>query len=218
MIVDERTYTARHGCLPAYLDALRDLALPAMKRLGHDCGGVFTTESGMLDQVVHYWRWESAGRRQDGFQALGADSAFAEYRKAAAGLLLRQESRLLDAVTALCTPFARAGGGGARAIVDARTYTVTTGSVPAYIEGFRAFGLPVMERHGWPLLAYCTATGGALHQIVHLWAWDSHAQRETILGATLSDPAFRAYQALGAHRMIAQENRILVPVAFSPFR
>ncbi|MBM3560952.1 MAG: NIPSNAP family protein, partial [Alphaproteobacteria bacterium] len=49
----------------------------------------------MLNQVVHYWRWSDTGRRQEGFRALGADKEFAEYRKATAGLLLRQESRIL---------------------------------------------------------------------------------------------------------------------------
>ncbi|MGE0253026.1 MAG: NIPSNAP family protein [Alphaproteobacteria bacterium] len=218
MIVDERTYTARHGQMPAYLDALRDLALPAMKRLGHDCGGVFTTESGMLNQVVHYWRWPDAGRRQEGFRALGADREFGEYRKAAAGLLLRQESRIVDAVAELGTPFARDGGAGDLAVVDARTYTLAIGSVPAYVRIFRTFGLPIMQARGWPLLAYCASTNGTLHQIVHLWYWPSHAARERIVAETLADPEFRAYQALNTGRMIAQENRFLVPTPFSPFR
>ena len=217
MIVDERTYTTQHGRMPAYLDALRDLALPAMKSVGYDCAGIFTSESGMLNQVVHYWKWQSQGQRQEVSQALYGSKEFAEYRKAAAGMLLTQENRLLEA-TDLCVPFAMKGGAGKMAIVDARTYTLTYGSVAGYVEAFRTFGLPVTNKHGWPLLGYFYTASARLHQVVHLWYWESHAVREKTLAATAADPAFGSYRSHVAHRLIAQENRILVPVPFSPFK
>jgi len=217
MIIDERTYTVQHGKNVPYIEALRDIALPAMKQVGYDLGGIFTSESGMLNQVVHYWKWESLGQRQEVSHALYSHKDFSEYRKVTAGMLLTQENRLLEA-TDLCAPFSHPGGGGDLAIVDARTYTLTYGSVAGYVQAFKAFGLPVTDKHGWPLVGYFYTASARLHQVVHLWYWKSHAVREKTLAATAADPAFGAYRAQVASKLIAQENRILVPLPFSPLK
>lgn len=63
-------------------------------------------------------------------------------------------------------------------IVDLRTYTLTPGRMAQYLERYRTHGYPVHTEHVGQPLAYMTSEIGGLNQVVHLWRYDSLADRE----------------------------------------
>lgn len=218
MIVDARSYTVAAGKMPGFLDKYGNNGLPLQRKHGFDLAGYFTVETGPLNQVVHYWKWESAAQRQECRRALYNDPEWAEYRKTnAEGVIVKQFNRLL-AGTDVVEPFAFMGNGSELAFVDERTYTITYPQVPAFIELTKKLAYPITQRAGWQLIGYFTSITGTVNQVVHLWYWDSQAQREERQVAAVTDPEWPIYQAANGHRMELQENRYLVPTLFSPLK
>lgn len=61
MIYDFRTYDLEPGSVQAYMDAVREVALPVRRRYGVKLAGWYHTEVGTLNRVVHIWAfrdWE----------------------------------------------------------------------------------------------------------------------------------------------------------------
>jgi len=59
---------------------------------------------------------------------------------------------------------------------------------------------------------------GPLNQIVHVWGYQSQAEREEKRGRMEADPAWAEYRRLSGERgyLLAQENRIVKSASFSP--
>jgi hypothetical protein len=217
MIVDARTYSIQPSEMPAYLKRVEEMGLPIQKKHGFELAGYFTVETGQLNRVVHYWKWKNAAERQEKRAALNADPDWAQYRKANAGVFLAQENRLLTA-TDVVEPFAFKGNNSPLGFVDERTYTITYAQVPQCVALTKKLAKPIIDRAGWQLIGYFASVTGTINQVVHLWYWDSHAQREALQAKAVSDPDWAVYQAANGQRMLKQENRYLVPTSFSPIR
>ncbi|MEP5153940.1 NIPSNAP family protein [Planktotalea sp.] len=102
-------------------------------------------------------------------------------------------------------------------IVEQRTYTLQIGAAPKYLALYEAEGLAVQREILGRMVGYFSSDIGALHQIVHMWAYKDYAEREerrAILGA---DPRWLAYVPKVRELQIAQENKILIPASFSPW-
>ena len=54
--------------------------------------------------------------------------------------------------------------------------------------------------------------------MVHLWGYDSLAERERRRAALAADPDWLAYLKQSPDIVVEMESRILVPAAFSPLR
>lgn len=100
MIVDLRTYTLGIGAVPAFLKRYAREGLPVQKRHLGAPVGYYTTEVGVLGQVVHLWQYESMADREQRRSALEADLQWLAYkaRSLADGHVVRQESTLLKSV------------------------------------------------------------------------------------------------------------------------
>ncbi|MDH3737655.1 MAG: NIPSNAP family protein [Alphaproteobacteria bacterium] len=218
MIVDARTYTVAAGKMAGFLDTYANNGLPLQRKHGFDLAGYFTVETGPLNQVVHYWKWDSAAHRQECRRALYNDPEWTEYRKTnSEGVIVKQFNRLL-AATDVVEPFAFMGNGSELGFVDERTYTLNYATVPAYVEVTKKMASPLIQAAGWQLVGYFYSITGTINDVVHLWYWDSQAQREELQAKVTSDPAWPIYQAANGHRIQKQENRYLVPTDFSPLK
>ena len=80
-------------------------------------------------------------------------------------------------------------------IIDERTYTVRPGKLAAYLEAHMADALPLMRKHLGEPYGYYTTETGDLNQFVHLWRYDSMAEREARRAALYADPDWLAYRA-----------------------
>lgn len=103
-------------------------------------------------------------------------------------------------------------------IFDLRTYTLVPGRLKAFLELYENEGLPVQRRHQGEPVGYFTTEIGTNNQVVHLWGYQSLADRETRRAALDADPDWIAYRVKsGATGNVQhQENKILKSTKFSP--
>jgi len=104
-------------------------------------------------------------------------------------------------------------------ILEVRTYTAEVGKARQWLEYYEKAGLPVQKRVLGRLIGFFTSELGPLNQIVHMWAYESLADRESRRAALAKEPEWQAYlknQPAGV--LAAQETRILVPTSFSPLQ
>jgi len=103
-------------------------------------------------------------------------------------------------------------------IVDLRTYTMVPGRLRAFLDMYEAEALPIQMRHLGKPIGYFTTEIGTQNQVVHLWGYESMADRERRRGAMETDPAWTAYRqkSAAAGNVQYQENKILKSVSFSP--
>ncbi len=78
-------------------------------------------------------------------------------------------------------------------IVEERTYTVKPGAVWQYYEDYNPRGLEIQKRILGNLIGYFHTEIGTLNKIVHLWGYDSLAEREKRRAALAADPDWQAY-------------------------
>lgn len=102
-------------------------------------------------------------------------------------------------------------------IVEQRTYSLKIGAVPKYLALYEAEGLPVQRAILGRMVGYFSSDIGALHQIVHMWAYKDYAEREERRAKLAADPAWQAYVLKIREFQISQENKILIPASFSPW-
>lgn len=102
-------------------------------------------------------------------------------------------------------------------IVEQRTYTLEIGGAPKYLELYEAEGLAIQRAILGRMVGYFSTDIGALHQIVHMWAYKDYAEREQRRAKLGADPQWKAYIPKVRALQIAQENKILIPAPFSPW-
>ncbi len=100
-------------------------------------------------------------------------------------------------------------------IIDHRTYTVVPGKLKEFVELYKKEGMPVQTKY-LTLHGYFTTEVGNVNQIVHMWRYESLADREQRRAKLMADPAWQAYGKKAAPYFTNMENKILVATDFSP--
>jgi hypothetical protein len=105
-------------------------------------------------------------------------------------------------------------------ILDLRIYTTRPGRTAEFVAIYKELGWELQQKHLGRCVAWNTTVEGQLNQIVHIWAYDSQADREARRGAMAADPAWNAYLAAVAKAdvLVNMENRLLKPTDFSPLQ
>jgi hypothetical protein len=103
-------------------------------------------------------------------------------------------------------------------IVEERTYTLKPGTVHVYYQDYNPRGLAIQTRILGNLIGYFHTEIGELNRVVHLWGYDSLAEREKRRKLLFEDAEWLAYLAQSPDIVVAMESRILVPAPFSPIR
>ncbi|MEA3093569.1 MAG: hypothetical protein QOJ04_4911 [Caballeronia sp.] len=95
MIVEERIYRIRNGCMGRYLQLVREEGLAIQQPILGGLIGYFTTEIGPLSQVTHLWAYadlqDRAGRRQQ----LANDSRWQAFLPKLSENIEQAENRIL---------------------------------------------------------------------------------------------------------------------------
>ena len=114
-------------------------------------------------------------------------------------------------------PFMRALGSrdyGAGSVYEMRTYTFAPGDMPKVLDGWAE----AIEAREWlsPLAACWTSELGGLNKFVHTWVYKDLNGRVRIREESRK-PGI-AWPPWTGVRPIRQENKLLIPAAFSPVR
>jgi len=100
-------------------------------------------------------------------------------------------------------------------IVDIRTYNIVPRRMKAYLALFEEFAMPVQLRHIGAPLGYFVTEHGPLHQVVHLWRYDSLADLEQKRAQRDADPAWADYLARSEGLVVSQDNKLARPTDWS---
>jgi hypothetical protein len=103
-------------------------------------------------------------------------------------------------------------------IVEERCYTLKPGTLRVYYEDYDPRGLEIQTRILGNLIGYFHTEIGELNQVVHLWGYDSLAERERRRALLAADPEWQDYLKQSPDIVVKMESRILVPAPFSPIR
>lgn len=104
-------------------------------------------------------------------------------------------------------------------IYEVRTYTAAVGKTNEWLAFYEKNGLPVQQRMLGKLIGFFTSELGTLNRIVHIWQYESLADREARRGALAKDPDWQAYlKNSPPGLLLTQESQILLPTAFSPLK
>lgn len=103
-------------------------------------------------------------------------------------------------------------------IVEERIYTIAPGKLPAYLEAYTAGPLQLQQRVLGNLIGYFTTDFGPLSTLVHLWGYDTLAERDRRRAELAREPEWAAYLKLCTPMITGMKNRLLLPTAFSPIR
>ena len=101
-------------------------------------------------------------------------------------------------------------------IVDLRTYTLLVGAVRGFLEQYARDGYAVQCEYLGQPIGYFTTEVGELTEVVHMWKYESMADRETRRAKLEADPRWNAYRAAAGDAVLSQRNSILKSAPFSP--
>jgi len=217
MMIDARTYQLHPLRVPDFLADYVKLGLPVQQRHGARLQGYFTTMSGTLAQLVHYWLYDNAGDREATRKAFSAEPDWAKFGATNPGRFVRLDTRFL-----VPTSFSPLGNGPLPVWEGPGIYEEcndTIGeSVPAYVSTFEKLALPLLNSAGFTLVGFFTVDTGQLNQVVHVWRWDSQDARLAAQARLAASPDWAAYRKANGARIQMQEAKLMTPVAFSPMR
>ncbi|MGO4740699.1 NIPSNAP family protein [Bosea sp. 2KB_26] len=101
-------------------------------------------------------------------------------------------------------------------IFDHRVYTARPNRLPDFLRLYEDVGLPMQRQYLGEPFGFFQTHIGELSRVVHLWKYDSLADREARRDAMEADPAWQAYrrQVVEADPLMDMRNQILKPVSF----
>ena len=103
-------------------------------------------------------------------------------------------------------------------IVEQRDYHVITGKLSELVKLYETEGIQLQQSHLGNLLGVFTTDVGSLSTYTSMWGYESYAEREQRRARLQADDAWKAFLDKIQPLIHTQQNRILIPTAFSPIR
>jgi hypothetical protein len=202
MLYDIVTIGVRPG---AAAEALRRIGPAAPRREGASLLGFWTTEHGLLNQLISLW---ARGGPPEG--APGDTLHGAEWLRALGGLLTDVSCERFAPFPYL--PEVRPGRFGP--YYELRSYRLKPGMAQPTIDLWQGYvdGRAKLS----PLTAALYPLGGALQRYVHIWPYESLDQRLKLRALAVERGLWPPPG--GVDLLTAQESWIMLPAAFSPLQ
>jgi NIPSNAP len=103
-------------------------------------------------------------------------------------------------------------------IVEERTYHVYTGKLAEVVRMYAEEGTAIQQEHLGNLIGAFTVDVGDVSSIVHLWGYDSYAERERRRPLLQADERWKDFLSRLQPMIHTQRTRILLPTSYSPVR
>ncbi len=101
-------------------------------------------------------------------------------------------------------------------IVEQRTYTLKPGATGQYMRLYQDEGFAIQEPILGRLVGWYTTDFGPLNQIVHVWGYDSYAERDRRRAELGADPRWQGFLPKILPLVLRQENKTMIPAPWSP--
>lgn len=207
MIYELRTYVLRPGAVPEYL--VRFAGAYTVREKYSRLGGMWHTDIGPQNEVIHIWPYESLQQRAE-VRAAAAKDPSGLWPPKTEELLVSQEVEVLEPV-----PGVEEWDGPRQwgAVYELRAYTYAPGDAAKAAPAF-AQALPGRAAI-YPVAGIFVSQLGALNRVYQLFPFQSLAHREEVRAE------FRRRGVWPPHtdvRPVSQLVRLLIPAPFSPLR
>jgi NIPSNAP protein len=207
MIYEIRTYTVRPGQVPEYLKRFSE-GLETRSRYS-PLYGMWHTEIGPLNQVVHIWAYESLQQRAD-VRAAATKDGSGKWPPKTSELLVAQETDILTPISGLQHHSGTQQLGG---VYELRMYTYPAGATPAIADAFAA---AYPRRHEvYPVGGIWTSDLGNLNRLYQLFPYRSWDHREEVRTRLREQKLWPPHTEM---RPVTQLVRHMLPAPFSPLR
>jgi NIPSNAP protein len=207
MIYEVRTYTLRTGAVAEFEE--RFTARKPLREKHSPLGAFWHTEFGPLNQVVHAWPYENLQHRTAVREAMAKDAALQQL--GGRDLIVSQEADIMIPAPFMAPLGSRDYGRGN--FYEMRIYTYAPGDLPAVLE---AWGKAIAARERLSPLAACwTSDLGGLNKFVHVWPYKDINERTRVREESRRGGQWPPQAGV---RPIRQENKLLIPAAFSPLQ
>ena len=103
-------------------------------------------------------------------------------------------------------------------IVEERIYRIRPGKMKTYLDLVRDEGLAIQQPILGNLIGYFVTEIGPLNHVVHMWGYDSLDERARRRAQLAADPRWQAFTPRLSAQIETMENRVLLPVDFSPLK
>jgi hypothetical protein len=103
-------------------------------------------------------------------------------------------------------------------IYEKRTYSVTVGQMPEVMRLYASQGWPALEAGGFAanLIGYFTSDTGELHQLIHLWRFDSDDARRAHWKRLYEHAEFMAFAKQLRPLLRSQEVQLMLATPWGP--
>jgi len=212
MLYDLRTYTLKPNTAPEYLK--RWVEAYPVREAYSKLGGLFTTEIGPLNQVIHIWPYKSLTHMEEVRGAAAKDTS-RRWPPKGDDVLVTMDTELINSA-----PFMEEWTGEPRqlgGIYELRVYTYQVGAIPEVLKIW-AESVPVRAKYS-PFVGVWTSAGfgGVMNKLYHMWAYKDLNERQRIRAEAGKDPSGK-WPPKTSQWMLSQESKILIPHATSAMR
>jgi len=103
-------------------------------------------------------------------------------------------------------------------VYEKRTYCITVGKMPEVIQLYTDEGWPVLDAagSGKKLIGYFISDTGQLHQLIHLWRFESDSDRRDFWKRLYANKEFMAFVVKIRPFIKTQEVQLLFPAPWGP--
>ena len=204
MIYEFRTYDLVPRSVPEFEKRFGE-KLPGRLEFS-PLGGLWHTEAGPLNQVLHIWPYDDMNHRTE--TRANATGAGAWPPDTSEFVVNMQSDFYLPA------PFMQPlGERKIGPVYEIRIYTYKPGDIPQVIE---AWGNAIEEREKYsPLVGAFYSDVGALNKWAHMWAYESFEHRMQVREETRAKGVWPPSSPVAP---VHQENKLLLPAECSPMQ
>ncbi len=200
-----RTYALRPGTMAAFEERFVE-GLTARLQFSK-LGGLWRSEVGCLNQVVHIWPYESFEERERIGQAARKTGKWPPNTHE---FIITQESKIVQ-LAPFSPPLEERKLGN---LYEFRTYTYRPGTMPTVLE---RFGEVMAARTKIsPLVMAGHTVIGPLNQYIHVWAYKDGGERDRLRAE--ASKTVKGWPPQTREFLVKQENMLMVPAACSPLK
>lgn len=206
MIVEMRTYSYRPGTLQQALDRIA-LGVDERTKLS-PLGGLWFSDIGRQHQIVHLWPYDSLSHREE---VRGRFSELKHWPAKTGEFTVESETKILK--PAPFSPPLRAGKLGP--VYEICTDLYRPNALDRIVDAWSAR----IERRARlaPFVGAWSSALGPMYQWVHVWAYESLAQRQAVREAAAREDCWPPAGDPG-ELYLRQDSAIFHPAPFSPLQ
>jgi len=206
MIYEMRTYSLKTGAVAEFEE--RFAKRKPLREKHSKLGGMWHTEFGPLNQVIHIWPYNDLAHRTAVRDAMAKDAELSAL-PGGRDLIVAQEADIVIPAPFMQPLESRNFGSGN--VYELRMYTYLPGETSKVLE---AWGKAVPGREKLSPLVVCGTTElGGLNKFIHMWVYKDLNERVRIRDESRKGGQWPPQAGVRPHR---QENKVLIPAAFSP--